>query len=134
MAGQDCGLRRFVIPKIIGAAWAVAVGLAITSVVGSIFMPWYLGERTPEEVAKHLAWAMIVLPIILLLVRVLLESLSVLFSIHDRLEDILEELQRHPLQAPTATQHPPSRKDQHAIPHHPDSGRTPVRLRRSGID
>lgn len=96
MATRDWGLRRFIIPKIIGAAWAVAVALAITGTIGATVMPWYLGQRTPEGLAKDIAWAMVVVPLSLLLVRVVLECLSVIFSIHDRLEDILEELQRRP--------------------------------------
>jgi len=103
---KDFGFQHFMTPRVIGLAWILLLVVVVGSLISNIIIPWYLG-RDP--------WAFISIQTIaiwvvgLIVTRFVLEFLSIVFAIHERLTDILEELRRSPAHSappPSPTTHP----------------------------
>lgn len=92
MNHREWGLRHFLIPQIIGVIWLLTVVFVVLGAVSTFIIPWHLGRSmesvTLLEVLKGIGWSLLAL----FTIRVFLEGISVVFSIHDRLEEILDEL------------------------------------------
>jgi ethanolamine transporter EutH len=98
---ERIGFKKYVTPQILALCWGVSLLVAALFVAGLVMQMTGLWLNPPWMMNSTLTFGDVVVRIIgvalvLLGIRIWLEFLSIVFSIHDRLLDLAEILEQRP--------------------------------------